>query len=282
MPRMMCSGCPRSRAQLLGPRLRLRCPGQGVQLVEVDADRVVAGVDGAIVLGPDRVALGPKPQQRAAEPDEVGGGTRSLEADEVRAEQTLHHLSSPRESLEQLGGWERDVQEESDPQVGPALAQHLRHELQLVVVHPHGGVEVRVLGGCFREAGVHGLVGVPPGPVVLRRRDDVVVERPQRGIGEALVVLLDLLCGQGDRHHVDAVGGERLDDLGIRIARAPVPADPRTGLAAHDRLERGDEPAGRPLPTGGAVGCLDPVHRQAVGDDDEVVHAGPPVDRSRG
>ena len=79
----------------------------------------------------------------AHQPHEVLRRARSLEADHVGAEQALEELAPPRQLLEQLGRRERDVQEEPDPQVGPQLAQHRRHQLHLVVVHPHR----RVLGG---------------------------------------------------------------------------------------------------------------------------------------
>ena len=35
-------------------------------------------------------------------------------------------------------GGKRDVQEEADGQVGPQRAQHFGHQLQLVVLYPHG------------------------------------------------------------------------------------------------------------------------------------------------
>ena len=70
------------------------------------------------------------------QPDEVLGAAGQLEADQVRAEQPLQDLAAPGQLLEQLGGGERDVQEEADPQVGSELTQHLRHELELVVLDP--------------------------------------------------------------------------------------------------------------------------------------------------
>ncbi len=111
-----------------------------------------------------------------------------MEADQVGAEQAVDDLGAPRHLHEQLDRRERDVQEEADGQVGPQHAQHLRDQLQLVVLDPHG----RALGGRPRgrlgEAPVDLDVAVPPLPVVDRFDDHVVVERPQRGVGEALVV----------------------------------------------------------------------------------------------
>ena len=97
------------------------------------------------------------------------------------------------------------------------------HQLQLVVVHP----DDRVLGGhgCgpLGEPLVDLHVGVPPGPVVLRLLDDVVVQRPQRGVGHALVVAVDLVLGQRHRDQRHAAGLEGLRGLAGRAR----PARPR-------------------------------------------------------
>ena len=61
-----------------------------------------------------------------------------MESHQVGAEQAFDDLGAPRHLHEQLDRRERDVQEEADGQVGPQLAQHLRDELQLVVLDPHG------------------------------------------------------------------------------------------------------------------------------------------------
>ena len=74
---------------------------------------------------------------------------------------------------------------------GRSIAQHLRHQLQLVVLDPHGRAVGGGVGGGLGEAPVDLDVAVPPLAVVDRLDDDVVVERPQRGVGEALVVLGD-------------------------------------------------------------------------------------------
>ena len=75
---------------------------------------------------------------------------------------------------------ERNVQKEPDGEVGPQHPQHLRHQLQLIVLNPHRraarcGRPRRRLG----EAPVHVDVAVPPLAVVDRFDDDIVVQRPQ-------------------------------------------------------------------------------------------------------
>ena len=184
------------------------------------------------------------PTRRRARIQEVLRAAGQVEPDQVGAEQAFDDLGAPRHLHEQLDRRERDVQEESDGQIGPQHPQHLRHQLQLVVLHPHR----RALGGRARgglgEAPVDVDVAVPPLAVVDRLDDDVVVERPQRGVGEALVVLGDVLGGQPHRAQLEVV----LDD-GIFVAvRDARPADPGALAAAQERLERGDQAARAALP----------------------------------
>ena len=170
----------------------------------------------------------------------------------------------PGELGEQLERRERDVQEEADREVRPALPEQRRYELQLVVVHPDDGALGRDRRRALGEALVDLDVGVPPGAVVLRLLDDVVVERPQRGVGHALVVVVDLFLGELDRDQRDPAGLERLRCLAGR----PGPAHPGAALSGDERLERGDQAAGTALPPGAAVGVGDLVDGQPVGDHD--------------
>ena len=193
MPSRIRSRVAERLADLLGPLAdRLRA-GQLLEAGAVDGDRERRGAHGAAVGQVDGVAVrlvaDPLPDQA----DEVGGAAGQLEADDVGAEQSLEDLPAPRELLEQLGRRERDVQEEADPQVGAQLAEHLRDQLHLVVLHPDRGVLRGHLGGLGGEPLVDGDVGVPPLPVEGRLGHHVVVERPQGAVGEALVELLHLL-----------------------------------------------------------------------------------------
>ena len=146
----------------------------------------------------------------AADLQEVLRRDGPLEADEVRAEHPLDDLLAPRQLHEQLLRRQRDVQEEADPQIGPQRAQHGRHEVQLVVVHPHG----RALRGHRRGEVGEALVGLdvalPPLAAELGRAHGVVVERPQRAVREALVEALDLAGVEADRRQPHAAVVERL------------------------------------------------------------------------
>ena len=193
-------------ADLLGALLHLGRAGQLVERVGVDRDgergRAHVPAGSPVPLGlrqrddlPARGQVG-EPTHHA---DEVGGVAGALEADEVGAEQALDHLLAPRQLREQLERRQRDVVEVADPQVRPQLAQHLGDQLQLVVVHPHGGAAGGLRGGRLGEPPVDPLVGLPPVPVERGRLDDVVVQRPQGVVGEALVELLEVVLGEHAR-----------------------------------------------------------------------------------
>ena len=90
-------------------------------------------------------------------------------------------------------GRERDVQEEADAQVGPALAQHARAPAAAGSRAPTPSRRARrPRRSRRRSARLTRDVGVPRVPVVGRRRDRVVVERPDRRVAEALVEALDV------------------------------------------------------------------------------------------
>ncbi len=189
-----------------------------------------------------------------------------METDQVGSEQTAHDLGAPRQLHEQLDRRKRDVQEETDAQVRPEFAEHRRHKLQLVVLHPDRRALGADLRGGLREAPVHPPIGVPPGALENRRHDHVVVQRPQRGVGKPLVVLGELGCRQRHRVQPQAVVGERFDlDVGD-----PGPADPRATPGAQERFQRGDQTAGAVLPTLRAVVEAFQIHRQPIRDYDEI------------
>ena len=204
-----------------------------------------ARLHGAAVGQVDEVTVRLVTDAAAHQPDEVARAARQLEADQVRPEESLEDLSAPRQLAEELGGREGDVEVEADPQVGPELAEHLRHQLELVVLHPDGGALGGDLGGALGEALVDPDVGVPPLAVEPRLGHQVVVERPQGAVGEAFVELLDLVLAQVHRHELEAVLDERLE---LGVVGRPRPADPGAVVGPHHRLEGRDQAAGGAAP----------------------------------
>src|SRR5262249_33847830 len=92
-----------------------------------------------------------------------------------------------------------------------------------------------------REGGVHLPVAVPPCALETWFIDRVVEQRPQRRVGEPVVVITEPGGGEPDRQQLDAEVGQRRGD-------PPRAADPGAGLARHHRPQRSDQPAGRQLP----------------------------------
>jgi len=164
---------------------------------------------------------------------------------------------------------ERDVVEKADPQVGAVVPQQSGHKLQLIVVHPHLGVRGGCRGGGDGEPLVDLGVGVPPAAVELRWGDHVVVKRPQRRVGKALVEGFYFLLRKRHGDQVDAAGLERLRC----IAGGPRPADPAAAGLGHDWLQCGDQPSRAGLPLCRPVGSIDAVYRQPVRDHDDVTAA---------
>jgi hypothetical protein len=226
-----------------------------LELLDVDRDRKIGHVDVAsVVVDEVVVGLGCVGQFVGGR-DEVAGPALALESEHVGAEQTLDDLGPPRQPLEQLQRWERDVVEPSDPHVGALRPQHRRHELEVVVVQPHRGVLRCDVGEPDREPFVDRDVGVPVVDVEVRVLDGIVVERPQVVVREALVVPGHLVLRDRHRVHVDAVG---VDHLGRPVGLAR-PADP-SAVA-----ERPDETAGARFP----LTVIVERDRQPVGRNDQ-------------
>ena len=139
------------------------------------------------------------------------------------------------------------------------------HELQVVVLHPDHRAGLGDLGGGLGEPLVDPLVRLPPAAVVHRLLDGVVVERPQGGVGEALVVVPDVFRGERDGVHPYAVDvGQRGGGPG-----ASGPADPGGRGVAQEGVQRADQPTGAAPPLAGAVGRHAVVDGEAVGHHHE-------------
>ncbi|SGF33083.1 Uncharacterised protein [Mycobacterium tuberculosis] len=166
------------------------------------------------------------------------------------------------------------MQKETDGQIGPQHAQHLRYQLQLVVLYPHG---CAVGGGARRGLGkalVDVDVAIPPFAVVERLDDDVVVQRPQCGVGESLVVLSYVRGAQPYRMKFQLV----LDDGAVQhveVGSGPVvvnagPADPGPAPTPQHRLQGGDQASGAAFPGCAAVGKTLQIDGQSIGYHHEV------------
>ena len=93
---------------------------------------------------------------------------------------------------------------------GRLLADHRRRQQQVVVVHPHRSAERGDVGDRRGESAVDDAVRVPPRAVQLDPSQPAVEQRPQDGVGEPLVVALDVFRGQRNRVKTQVTMVERL------------------------------------------------------------------------
>jgi hypothetical protein len=108
--------------------------------------------------------------------------------------------SSPRSRRSRSGRVRKSSSEEPYPGVRQALAQHLRQEQELVIVHPDQVIGLVVLGDDVGESLVHLNVGVPVAYVERHLIQEIMEEGPEDPIGEPLVVAGYLIGGEGNSH----------------------------------------------------------------------------------
>ena len=209
------------------------------EALRVDPDRVDADPDRAPVdLERVRVRVDPEdPEHRGAE---VPCVVADLEADVVGPEHAAQELLAGREQAVHLARGERRVQEEPDREARIAPAQECRHEHQVEVVDPHPAPRLGVLEDDVREPLVHLDVARPrlggdPEPV-----REVVEERPERVVADAVVEVLLLAPRRGGPARGclagDAAGRAARARAGRRCrASRPSSTSPRTACSATAR-----------------------------------------------
>ncbi len=253
----------------LGARDHVGAVGQGVEALGVDAHRV------------NPQPRDPRPQRDAVvvsrQPEHLGDRGREVvavlgdvEADQIGAQHALQDRGAPGQDAEDLGRRKRDVQEEADAGLGQLLADHGRGQGQLVVVDPDQVAGAMAAHDLVGEAAVDGPVdlplalGVEPDLV-----EQVVEQRPQHAVREAVVVARDLVPGQLHRDRAqlaEALG----DELACLAAARQLtgPAQPQGLAHGVDIAERRGQPARRGLQPG-PVGAVLHRHRESIGHDQE-------------
>jgi hypothetical protein len=123
-----------------------------------------------------------------------------VKPDEVRAEQAPQHVLPAGKGAEHFGRGKRDMEEEPDARVREPLAQIARQEHELVVVHPDpvaGTVDLEDLLG---EPAVHRGIRLPVLGMQRHEAREVVKDRPDEAVGEAVIVAADLVGAERHRH----------------------------------------------------------------------------------
>ena len=164
-----------------------------------------------------------------------------LEAHEVVVGQRLHECPVPRQRDDEVGRGKRGVQEETDPRAHPFLAQQRGERHQVVVLDPDEVVVADHRGEHACERAVDPLVAPVGVAAVVDEVQPVVQQRPQRTVGEAVVVGVVLSAGEVDGDVLDpALGHLRRRAGGVDHLAGP--AEPDAAVLGEGGLHRRGKP----------------------------------------
>jgi hypothetical protein len=171
-----------------------------------------------------------------------------------------------RQGGDQLARRPRHVEEEADRVLDPLPAQVAAERDQVIVLDPDqvAGLDQGREG--LGEAAVDPRIALAERPVVGGQVDAVVEQRPQGPVGEAVVVLVDVLLLE-----VDGGDGDALDlaerELAGELRRGPAaPAEPDAGILAQRGRKRHGQAACAALAAPGRR-----IH--PIGDDQKPAHS---------
>ena len=214
--------------------------------------------------------------------EEVHGVAIDLKLEQVVAEQPAKHrfVRTGREQAEDIGRRKGNVPELIDEERRPHRAEELGREREVVVLDPGHrapGAPLRFVGHRVGETKIHRAVPLPELRAILEVLDEHVAERPERAVGESMVVAVDVRVVEPDAAQ-GVTGFARRDrnasgfvgHLSIRVSRSP--RHPGSVRAAHRRIERRYE-AARGLLDLHAVYAAKMLVRFTVGDEDELAVA---------
>ena len=164
----------------------------------------------------------------------------------------------------------RDVPEGDDRARRQPTPEHPRRQREVVVLDEH---ERRIVLGFVDHRGSEPGVGAVVHPEVVgsedRRHADVVAERPQALVREAVVVAAMLVVGEPHvAQPVARIGGWHIKsvatvDAAVVVGRSPV-CHPCSRAAPDDRFERRHEATGRSFSADAAVGPANRSQRRTI------------------
>jgi hypothetical protein len=267
-------------AQRVDADLALRRRRHLLEPIDVDADRKRPDVHDAVAKGHSLVdvihaRLG---HELLHAVEEVRRVAIDLELEQIVAEQaSQHRLVNPRRKKSQdVGGWKGDVPKLVDEERRAHRSQKLRREGEMIVLDPgHRAARASLgfVGDGVGETQIDRSVALPELGAILEVLDQHVTQRPERAVGESVVVTIDVRLVEPDaaqrvagfaRRHGDASGF--VGHLAVGVAGTP--GHPRPVGAAHRRIERRYQAARRLLDLH-AVHAANVLVRFAVGDEDE-------------
>jgi hypothetical protein len=164
------------------------------------------------------------------------------------------------------------VQEKSHPHFAALRARLGRDVHEMVVVHPDEVGLAAFLDHRLRKAAIHFLVARPVLRIEDAKRCEIVKERPDDLVREAVVEVVyvgsfELDAAQGDAQ----LTARRVEGIlkARGISRRAGPADPRAAAIAQHGNQRRDETARAALRRPTAFGLPRKDIRQPIGDNDQ-------------
>ena len=256
----------RRRHPVIGPVPERRVSRRD-EAVDVDADRKDAG------LHPLAEGLQPVVRQQFAVHARLRGHIvteqvqpfAGLEADQVIVEHRLNEPPMVRQGHQQLAHRPGRVQEEADPVLHPETPQVPGHGDHVVVVNPEDIVRLDQGSQNLGEPGIGPLIPLAVGPFIGGQVDPVMEQRPQRPVGIAVVVFVDILGLQIDQGDGDPRAILHLQRAGEMFDRLAGPAEPQAVVFPQGRRQGHGQTAGR------ACGGV-PGRGHAIGNDDQAAH----------
>jgi hypothetical protein len=186
-------------AQRRDARLRRRTARHVLEPLDIDADRKRPDMNCPSI--PCDLPLGAVDARVSDELldaiEKIGGVAHGLEFDQIIPQQASEQeLMGPRRQKPQDVRWrKRDVPELMDERRRPHRAHELGDEREVVIMDPHDRAPVASLGfvgNGVGEAQVDRPIAFPERRPKLEVLDEHVAQRPQRAVGEPMVVALDV------------------------------------------------------------------------------------------
>src|SRR5690606_22425063 len=122
-----------------------------------------------------------------------------MEAEQIVGEQAAQQLVTRLGKAEDLHRRPGNVPEVRQGEVRSASANVFRRKREVIVLEPDGGIRAaHLVEDSLREAAIHTSVALPVASAYAREVGAQVAERPEKLVGEAQVVAVDVVVGEPD------------------------------------------------------------------------------------
>ena len=222
------------------PRRHARCELD--EFGRIDPDRAHQSAHAAVAELHDPVRTDRSAELETDEVEKRLKPFRGVEADHVIGEHPPHQFRRFGQDRQQPTRRPGNMQEETEPIAAAALAQFVAEREQMVILNPHHVVGLEQRRDHVGEARVDPLVTAREIALIFGQIDAVVEQRPQRPVGIAVIIFVDVLVFQVDRGGRHTLIDLIVDLAGERIDPFARPAEPQAVMLAQRRRERDRQP----------------------------------------